>query len=405
MSRIHSICRLTRRVAVSIAVLLLAISPLAADVAENLGAALAKGTPNLSLRYRFETVDQDDFDKDANASTLRTLLGYSTMSYKGWSFHLQAEDVSYIGHDAFNSTSNGTTDRPVVADPAGTEMTQVLLKYHLEKNEFRLGRQEVNIGDQRFVGAVGWRQHHQTFDAFRFENTALDKWTFNYSYLDKVRRITRDTREMNSHLLDVGVDLGIGTLSGYGYLLDYTEAGFFGLSTNTYGLEFKGAHPLESGTKLLYELEYAGQSDGYDNPNSVSADYLFAMFGAAFKPITIQLGYEVLEGSAEQGQFTTSLATAHKFNGWADKFLKTPVDGLEDFYLALSGKVSAIAWKAIYHDFSANTGGMSYGDEIDFLLSYKAPWKQTFALKGALYSADEFSVDTSKIWLYTAWHI
>jgi hypothetical protein len=31
--------------------------------------------------------------------------------------------------------------------------------------------------------------------------------------------------------------------------------------------------------------------------------------------------------------FTTPLATLHKFQGWADKFLTTPVNGLADLYV------------------------------------------------------------------------
>jgi hypothetical protein len=32
-----------------------------------------------------------------------------------------------------------------------------------------LGRQRVNLDDQRFIGAAAWRQHEQTFDAARAE--------------------------------------------------------------------------------------------------------------------------------------------------------------------------------------------------------------------------------------------
>src|SRR3546814_18226061 len=34
-----------------------------------------------------------------------------------------------------------------------------------------VGRQRINLDDQRFVGSVGWRQNEQTFDAARLEST------------------------------------------------------------------------------------------------------------------------------------------------------------------------------------------------------------------------------------------
>ena len=49
--------------------------------------------------HRFEEVDQDSFDDKAHASTLRTLLGYETGVWRGFSALVEAEDVSEIGPD------------------------------------------------------------------------------------------------------------------------------------------------------------------------------------------------------------------------------------------------------------------------------------------------------------------
>ena len=160
---------------------------------------------------------------------------------------------------------------------------------------------------------------------------------------------------------------------------------------------------LEGGTGLLYELEYAGQSDSGDNPNDISTEYFFGMFGVALKPLTIKVGYEVLGGSAERGQFSTTRATLHKFNGWADKFLSTPTNGLQDLYVDVGGKIAGFTWKAVYHDFRSDSESIDYGTELDLLLKYQTSWKQAFLLKAAFYDAKDFSVDTDKIWLSTSW--
>ena len=374
--------------------------------------AVAKGRPFLDLRYRLEHVDESDrFEKEALASTMRAVLGYRTETWKGLSFLIEAEAVGVVGSDTYNnagygSHNNGVSDRPVVADPAITEINQTFLQWQNTDNRLQLGREEITIGDQRFVGNVGWRQNHQSFDAFTLSNSTLERVDFFYGYLDQVNRIDGSAFEMSSHTLNAGFKLGdLGKLTVYGYLLDYTQVENFGLSTSTWGGELAGGYKVGDDTTFLYELEYAEQGDYADNPGSIDAPYYFVMAGGAFKPLTVKVGYEVLGGSETDGQFKTPLATLHKFNGWADRFLNTPANGLQDLFLQLNGQSGALAWTVVYHSFGADTGGAKYGNELDIDLGYTAPWKQSFGLKGAFYNADDFSVDVTKIWLWTAYKI
>jgi hypothetical protein len=95
--------------------------------------------------------------------------------------------------------------------------------------------------------------------------------------------------------------------------------------------------------------------------------------------------------------------TLHKFNGWADKFLNTPADGLEDLFVSVGATLGKFALIGIYHDFKANSGGASWGSEFDAQVVYTAPWKQKIALRYADYSADEWATDTTKLWIWTSW--
>ncbi len=400
---------------VLLALLMVPAMPLAAEEEQEeltLADAVTKGKPILNFRYRYENVEEDDsFDKPAHASTLRTALGYKSGAWKGLSFLVEAENITVIGNDlyrnaGYGSLSNGVTDRPTVADPALTEINQAYLQWQNTDNKLQLGREEIIVGDARFVGNVGWRQNHQSFDAFTFANNSLQRVDVFYSYVSKVNRITGAVADMSSHLLNVGVKLGdVGKLTPYAYWLDYTQIDSYGNSTSTWGAEFAGKYAVSDNTSVLYELEYAQQGDYADNPNSIDASYYFLMAGGAFKPLTVKLGYEVLGGSESDGQFRTPLATLHKFNGWADRFLNTPTNGLQDLFLQLNGKFGPMAWTVVYHSFGADTGGAKYGDEFDFNLGYTAPWRQGFGLKGAFYNADEFSVDVSKIWVWTSFKI
>ena len=141
-------------------------APAAAPAPTDLVSALTGGKAHLDFRYRYEQVDQQGFDVDAYASTLRTRLNYTTAEWQGLTAMLEAANVVVLGqYSLFNSTTNGATSRPVVADPEYTEINQAWLQYKLGEFTGIGGRQVINLDNQRFVGNVAWRQNDQTYDA------------------------------------------------------------------------------------------------------------------------------------------------------------------------------------------------------------------------------------------------
>jgi len=52
--------------------------------------------------------------------------------------------------------------------------------------------------------------------------------------------------------------------------------------------------------------------------------------------------------------FQTPLGTNHAFQGWADRFLITPGDGIEDLFVTLSVKFLGANFVAMWHDFSSS---------------------------------------------------
>jgi hypothetical protein len=373
-----------------------------------LGAALRDGETRVTLRYRFEDVDDEAFEKEARASTLRTTLSYRTGVYRGFRLFLEAENVTELGaEDLFDNRGagdlgNGVTDRPVIADPEITELHQTFLRFEDSKTTVDLGRQALVVGDERFVGPVGWRQNHQSFDALNVIQRSLPGTTFRYIYLDNVNRVFGDDLPLAGHLLRGEVETVAGKVAAFGLRLDFDRPAHAGLSTTTYGLELDGEHPV-GGHQFLYELEAATQRETGDNPRRIDADYLHAVLGLGLRGWSVRLGWEVLAGSPGEGSFQTPLATLHKWNGWADKFLVTPANGLEDLYLRLTGQPKPFGWTVAYHRFVAESGGLDHGRELDLEGTYQAPWKQSFALKAAFYRADDFSTDTTKLWVQTGY--
>src|SRR3546814_11261136 len=72
-----------------------------------------------------------------------------------------------------------------------------------------------------------------------------------------------------------------------------------------------------------------------DWSSDVCSSDLLAELGYTWQGIVLKGGYEVLGGDDGTGNraFQTPLATKHAFQGWADVFLTTPADGIEDAYV------------------------------------------------------------------------
>jgi len=360
--------------------------------ADSLDEALTSGTPSLDMRLRYEGVD-DSVNKNAKAGTLRTRLGYSTGKYYGLSAFGEFEDVRTVA--GLNDYAPIKSGYAVVADPEVTQLNQAFLSYSVWKNnKLKLGRQRLILDNARFIGNVGWRQNEQTFDAVSFVNTSLSNTTITYAYLDKVNGIlSKFDADVSDHLINVKYEgLKPVKLTAYGYLLEDDDSG---ATNDTYGLRAKGKTSISETSKLLYTAEFSTQST-----NTNDAAYSFLEAGMAMQGITVKLGYEVLGSDGGAYGFQTPLATKHAFNGWADQFLVTPADGLQDMMLTLVGKVKGTKLMAVYHDYSADEGSANYGSELNLLAAKKFSRRYTLGLKYASYSADTFKTDTDKLWVW-----
>ena len=295
--------------------------------------------------------------------------------------------------------------RPLIGDPDGTAIHRAFVRWQGHGITVQAGRDELLFGDQRFVGNVGWRQHGQSFDGLSVRAPLGAQWKLSYAFLESVQRINRATDELSGHLLALEGDLGgAGKLLLHAERLDYESPARRALSSLTWGAEWSGVETFAAG-RFLWELEAAAQRDAAKNPRPIDAGYFFASAGWGWRGWTARAGWERLEGSARKGQFNTPLATLHKFNGWADRFTATPIDGLDDRYLQLDGQRGAWSWTLAAHDFAAGTGGASYGRELDLQLLWRPKSGLTFGAKSARYDARRYGAETTKLWVWTAFSL
>jgi hypothetical protein len=375
--------------------------------------------PMLDARLRWEDVDAA---KQADAVTLRARFGFEVFNKPSHlAFLAEAEGTLALDRDynAFPFIHPASHQyRPgdaVIADPENLELNRLQLQYRTKPLIVTLGRQRINLDDQRFVGAAGWRQNEQTFDAVRVEGSYGPAFA-DATYSNKVVTIYGNDAGPNRSydgdfvFLGGGMKKGPITAKAFAYLLDYGDPLVLIKSSQTYGGRITAALPLAKGIKLNLTGSYARQSDYKTTPFKFAANYYAAEGGIAAYGLTATAGYEKLGGdSTVKKAFQTPLATLHKFNGWADQFLNTPqkpgYGGLQDVYggvaygFPMVKRVKGLNAQVIYHQFDSDYGSVNYGHEWDFAAGLKTG-RVTWLAKYATFAAKNVDfASTRKFWL------
>lgn len=381
-------------------------------------AAEAKGVtlkPIVDARLRFEDVEQGSLDSDA--LTFRLRAGAEARA-GDFSLLAEGEGTIALGND-YNAFPFARPEnrqwRPthaVIPDPENLELNRIQLQYKAGKQSVTLGRQRINLDDQRWVGSVGWRQNEQTFDALRGE-AQLGPVAADLTYAISQRTIFGEDAgprtAYKGNFIFAGLGSKLGPVQGklFSYLLDYDESFFLANSSQTYGGILSGAIPLGGKTQLSLRASYARQSDYKNNPFDYAAAYWNLEGGVTLAGFNLLGGWEKL-GSDNGRAVQTPMATLHKFNGWADLFLTTPAAGLEDAYVSLSRKFDGVKFlpglnaNVTFHQFDSAKGDVEYGTEWDASFGFKI---RTVALllKYAEYNAKDFGAPTRKLWLQAEW--
>lgn len=391
-----------------VATIFLVSSPVASHAGETFYQALEDGKFLTNIRIRYEYVNQDGIANDANAKTARLRLGYETSSWNEFSLLGEIDGTTHFGSEAFNSTVNGETAYPVVADPDSLRLNRANIKYTgFDNTMIKGGRQRIILGDARFVGNVGWRQNEQTFDSLRFVNETVPNVKIDYSYIWQVNSIFGSEAALgdfdsNSHLIDIRYSWpNYLNVTGFGHWLDFEEAKKAS-SLATYGLRLNGEIMGPGSVKFEYDATAAHQENYADNNADVNEDYYAIAGSALWKRITARLGYEVFTGNGTVA-FQTPLATGHKFQGLADVFLTTPGNGLEDLNVSLGYHTSpffyfpkGIKIRATYHDFEAENGSTDMGSEVDLVAVFPLDHGFKIVTMYANYDGANFAADRQK---------
>jgi len=396
------------------------------------------------IRPRYEFVDDGTTGLKANANahayTARTKLKVTgnLFGLDGLSASVGVISVNNFGSHTYNAKDgntyyDGTKTYAVVGDPQKAMISNAEINYKIGGTLLHAGRGQVNLDNQRFIGTVGWRQLERSYDSVFVANNSIKNlsvlaaWVYGYEGVNAA-----DTVNANTVLLHAAYKVADPlTITAYDYMIAADGRAFGiadgGVGFDTYGLALTGKVKA-SIVKLNYRVEYAKQTNAsmkYQNTITATlndqfkanADYYNLDLGANIAGVLVGANYEFLSGEDANGigsktAFATPLATGHKFNGWADKFLSTPSGGLVDTNVRVGYTAKGLGkLLAIYHDFKTDTSMNDIygaptddlGSEIDVVYVNKIPGVN--GLKGMLKYADyskgkvaAFTKDTTKFW-------
>ena len=386
--------------------------------AASFASAITDGKFSGMFRLRWENVDQEGKSKVADAITLRSLVGYETKPFHGFSVNTQVYGLSPFT-DSYNDAKKGDpiTSRkayPVVADPEDYDFHQIYLQWANADNKVKFGRQNMYLDNWRYIGDVRFRQNWAVFNGLSFVNTSLPKTKVTLAHFEQLKQVTTKIQDGNFEIANINYAITPTTnLTGYGYFNDWDGTSMKASSNKTFGLRLDGKQKLNDKWKALYTAEYAKQDDYKDGSKDIDNHYYRLGGGASYGSWFLRLDQEKLSGNSDGRAFQTQLGTNHLFQGWADVFLATPASGIKDTMLIAGGKFMGAKLKAEYHlidsdrNFTKASGGKgdNLGTELDLGVYYPFTKQLTGAFEYAKFKEGDKAAGAArktsiqKIWV------
>lgn len=357
---------------------------------------------NVGFRPRIATVKSD---VDADAASLLMRASVESHWNERITSVLELDYVHLWWEDKFSNgvNFNGT---PVIPDVSGLDLNQLAIQFKATNTlSISLGREAVNLGNQRLVGTNNFWQNEQTFDGASLTYELGSASSISYRYVSNANRINgeqadatlspndsnftqnngiRPAKFLGDHSHDTHLfwaeyrEFDHSIIQGYYFDIDIEEAP--GLSNRTLGARIEIKRRLNK-KRVFAHAELALQQ----RPNVHTSQYTrYYNIGAGIGYLTHELAVNFEQLGENNGMsFVTPLASLHETNGWADKFLITPSTGLDDYSLRYIWRLSPWKFNLRYHLFNRDDTSSTIGKELDIDISYKLAHKNIVLLRFA----------------------
>lgn len=337
--------------------------------------------PRFEYRHGFKTLFPDNVDPAAFVSQRTRLKAGFTM--EKLDFFISVQDVRVWGDVATLNT----------ADNNGFSLHEAWANIWLSENfALKLGRQEINLDDQRIFGSVNWVQQARSHDAALL-NYKKDKFKMSIAFAfnqegeslaNTTYNITNNYKAMQYVWLHKDWENFSGSFLFLNNGLQFIDTNNADNNDTRYS-QTVGTHLKYKKGKLNLSsnLYYQFGKDRLDNSLSAYLLGLDAKYSIS-KKVTLGTGLEYISGNdngapanGDNNAFTPLYGTNHKFNGLMDYFyVGNHGDnvGLFDIYLnstiALNPKSKL---NIAFHNFSAAAefSDKQLGNELDIVYAYK----------------------------------
>jgi hypothetical protein len=306
-------------------------------------------------------------------TSMRTRIALDARFQDGLLFSVQVQDVRFWGGE--------TSSRDVRGD--AVDFYQAFIEVEDLPGVgggVRVGRQEVDLGEGRFIAAPNWGQGGQSFDGFRWIRP-VGGGNLNILYL-RLREGTSPTHEQSADLSTAWLTYPLGTMGMLDVMAIHDR---YRETTDTDRTTIGSTLKRDDGA-LTFRIQGAyqfGERFGRD----VSA-FMVAAQGTAEvveDQAAITLWYDHLSGDGDpldstDNAFSNLFSARHRFYGHADYFRVIPEDldglGLRDLALKLAVTPSALLSLGVdLHTFrTAATGELTtthLGEELDIWAEYR----------------------------------
>lgn len=256
--------------------------------------------------------------------------------------------------------------------------------------DVKLGRQEMSLGGQRLIGAVGWAQQGRSFDGIRVSDSP--KGGRVDLFLMRLGDATAPSVTENAYLAGGYVTVPLDKRNGLDLYAIYNRVSGGATELYTLGARLAGRHG-----SVDYRAE--GTYQAGDTPTEDVAAWMAAgrVGFRVSKKAKLTLWADVLSGDAdpadgERNVFDTLFATNHKYYGFADLFLNIPAHTNGQGLVDLAVKLSIDAGKGVavgvdVHHFrlakKRQLDSARLGEEIDLTVTWKYSKQATIVLGGS----------------------
>lgn len=388
--------------------------PLHAQQSMSILDAVTSGTPELSLRPRLEWAEDDASPDTAYGLTVRTLAGWRTAAYRDFdAYVLLGSSVQLV--DDFNDGHNGKTQYPFSNTPQKTDFTEAYLRWQgIEGVSVVAGRQKVSLDRTRFVGPNEFRQTQRWYQGVSATIDSLPQTGIYLGHFVRERGPDAYQRSLRVEMARVDYEwANKQTVLASAYLHDQSNAiGGTGFADNSYkilSLRADGIVALDPRFGLTYTVERGMQRPYQDGDDRIRAGYTRLSAGMKWERFFFSADYEALGSNGGIYGMQTPLGLLHPSQGWADKFNRTPQEGVQDRWLSAGYSFNRYALYGEFHKFRSDFGSIDYGDEIDLRFDWN--------LRNDLQIRTEFShfdasgdprsslSDASRLWLTVTWTV